>query len=178
MQLVNNMKQRAGVGKLDYKLAGTNGHLYVNNQLVKPQVVRPTTEDILTMSKEDKKSASNIRRKTSGQVSEKGNIFAAIAFETKDVAQVRLAYKQVLSNPRQAKASHNVLVYNVGESLGWIDDGEHGAGRFLASWISREKLENCAFIITRQYGGEHLGTRRFELFRQVANEAHGLLVLG
>ena len=94
------------------------------------------------------------------------------AFSCKTLEEVRRAYKRVLSIPEATKATYNILVYKVGKDIGWVDDEEYGAGHFLATWMEREKLMNVAVVCTRQYGGRHLGTCRFELMREVASEAY------
>ena len=66
---------------------------------------------------------------------------------------------------------HNILAYCVRSTSGWVDDDELGAGRFLTTWMQRQKLVNTMVMITRQYGGNHLGTNRFEHMQDVAREA-------
>ena len=66
-----------------------------------------------------------------------------------------MAYIHVMSDPKRAKTSHNSLGFKVGSDIG------------------RDKMDNIAVVVTRNYGGKHLGTRRFKLMRRIAAEATG-----
>ena len=174
-QLVDNIKAVAGPDKVSVKLAYDKA--YVNNQPIHPKVTKPSVGDILKITEEETKEALQLQRRVSTTRTERGSSFVAEAIRTSSLNAVRTAYKQVLSDPRRAGAAHNILVYRVGNDLGWLDDGDLGSGRFLASWLKRLDLQNIAVIVTRQHGGEHLSSRRFELLRQVADEAQKLLNL-
>ena len=107
---------------------------------------------------------------------ERGSTFLAQAFKVSSINDVRRAYKKTIMNPVLHRATHNILAYNVADQSGWIDDGEHSAGRILTGWMERKDIKDTCFIITRNFGGDHLGTRRFELMREVASEAHEKLL--
>jgi putative IMPACT (imprinted ancient) family translation regulator len=139
-------------------------------------VVKPSVEDILRVDADDRREMSKLKSVSSDHKHERGSTFLAQAVKVTSIAEVRLAYKKTIMNPALHKASHNILAYNVGGELGWIDDGEHSAGRILAGWMNRSNIDNTCFIITRNFGGEHLGTKRFELMREVAKEAHEKLI--
>ena len=74
-----------------------------------------------------------------------------------------------------ASADHNIYAYRVGRSAnmkeGFNDDKEHGAGQALLKLLQDEKRSNVIIVITRWFGGKHLGPRRFELFKVSACEA-------
>lgn len=172
MQTVSNMKKAAGKTDIQFKL--TTDKVYVNNQVVRPKVRKPTADDILDPDKNDKIEVSNLRIGVSSTVSERGSSFVASAWKTPSIDQARMTYRHMLSNPPSAKASHLIMAYRVGNDIGWEDDDEHGAGRFLASWLTRNKIDNTTIFIVRQYGGQHLSTRRFELMREAASQALGI----
>lgn len=173
-QLLDNMRQAAGgQEKIDFSLKLDK--LYVNNTLIKPTVTKPTLQDIFTFDSKDQERARHIPSATSKQLSEQGSIFMARAFTTNNTRDMRLAYTQVLSNPAAASADHNIMVYRVGNEIGWVDDGEHGAGRFLASWLKKANIQEVCFVVSRQYGGKHMGARRFEMIRKAAEGAYSAL---
>ena len=103
-------------------------------------------------------------------------MFMAQAFATSKISDVRLAYTKVLSNPGAASADHNIMVYRMHNELGWVDDGDHGAGRFLATWLKRENITNVCIVVSRQHSGKHMGAARFEMIRKAAKDAHSHLV--
>ena len=50
------------------------------------------------------------------------------------------------------------------------DDGEYGAGRKLLRFLQDNNIVNKIVIVTRWYGGKHMGQRRYECIMKVANE--------
>ena len=62
---------------------------------------------------------------------------------------------------------------NLKESF--FDDKEHGAGSSLLKLLQEERSSNVIVVVSRWFGGKHLGPRRFELFNETAKEALGSL---
>lgn len=48
--------------------------------------------------------------------------------------------------------------------------GSFGAGRNLLKHFEERSHENTACVITRWYGGEHLGVARFDLMRDLVDQ--------
>ncbi len=162
-------KMKTNAGPQDLKVKIDVDKMYVNNELIKPRVVKPSTDEILNIDDKTTEKGNQLPSGLSKQVFELGSSFMAQVFKTSNLTEVRTAYLHVLSEPSRAKATHNILV--AGDS-GWVDDGEFGAGRFLSTYLSkREKLNNITVVVTRNYGGSHLGSRRFEIMRNVTEEA-------
>lgn len=72
------------------------------------------------------------------------------------------ALKQLKRDKSYAKATHNtwaVLLSGSGPLKG--DDGEAGAGMVIIRMLEREELHNHLIVVTRWYGGKHLGGDRF-----------------
>ena len=173
-QLLDNAKASAGGGaELKYRMEGDK--LTINNQMIKPPVGKLSAADILEVDSAARRRANLIPKGASRTASERGSTFSAEVFRTTSIAEVRDIYKTSVGCPIKARANHNILAYCVGDTCGWIDDDEHGAGRFLTTWMKRRNLNNTVVMITRQFGGTHLGTRRFELMQQVAKEALDVL---
>lgn len=149
--------------------------VYVNKQLVEPEVVKPSLAEVLVTDADELAKARKLPHALSPQLQECGSIFQAEAVRAKSTAEVRLSYKRILTCYDAAKASHNVMAYKIGGHLGWDDDGEHGAGRFLAHWLRSQKADNICIFLTRQYGGERIGARRFKLMKEAASLAYGSL---
>ena len=55
-------------------------------------------------------------------------------------------------------------------SLGfeYQDDGEHGAGKILLSYMESAQLDNRAIFVARAYDGQHIGQARFEYLLKAA----------
>ena len=67
-----------------------------------------------------------------------------------------------LKRPKKfAKATHHSWAGVLDGEAVRNDDGEAGAGDVILRMIQREGLENHIIVVTRWYGGVHLGGDRF-----------------
>ena len=82
------------------------------------------------------------------------------------------ALHAVRADPRIARAEHNIYAYrlrqkdNVQEH--YDDDREWGAGRNLLSLLQQKDITNQLIVVTRWYGGSHIGPIRFQLIKEAA----------
>jgi putative IMPACT (imprinted ancient) family translation regulator len=98
-------------------------------------------------------------------------------------------------DPKVARASHNILAYRKrlvcaerrknGELLDserdaddesrWAcdhdDDGEHGAGKGLSHLLRVTECEDVCVVVSRWFGGVHLGPTRFQCINNAARDA-------
>lgn len=80
-------------------------------------------------------------------------------------ADVDAMQRQVLQDRKVAAATHNILAYRFRNPDGTLDahrddDGEGGAGDKLLNLLQQCDVEGVAIIVTRWYGGIHLGPDR------------------
>lgn len=70
--------------------------------------------------------------------------------------------KNLKRKKKFAKATHNTwaVIFADGEQVK-NDDGESGAGALILQMLAREGLHDHIVVITRWYGGVHLGGDRF-----------------
>jgi len=70
--------------------------------------------------------------------------------------------KELKRKKKFAKATHNTwaVVFADGEQVK-NDDGENGAGAIILRMLEREGLTDHIVVVTRWYGGTHLGGDRF-----------------
>lgn len=98
-----------------------------------------------------------------GQIlTDKGSKYAVSGCVAKDRASVDAALKQLKRDKSYGKATHNtwaVLLPEAGPLKG--DDGEAGAGMVIIRMLEREELYDHLIVVTRWYGGKHLGGDRF-----------------
>ncbi|MEP1930266.1 MAG: YigZ family protein [Paracoccaceae bacterium] len=95
-------------------------------------------------------------------VSDRGSTYAVSGGPVADRADVDVFLKQLKKTKRYAKATHNswaVLFPDAGPLKG--DDGEAGAGMVLIRMLQRAELYGHLIVVTRWYGGKHLGGDRF-----------------
>lgn len=111
----------------------------------------------------------------SSPVTVKGSIFQGHLYPVVTEGEVIQAIRAISQDKDLAKSEHTMYAYNFidpdGETRsGFCDDGEWSSGSLLAGILREKELSNVVIIVTRKFGGVHLGKRRFELIRQVANE--------
>jgi len=95
-------------------------------------------------------------------VSDRGSKYAVSGGPVTDRAGVDAFLSELKKAKRYAKATHNtwaVLLPGIGPLKG--DDGEAGAGMVLVRMLERAGLEGHVIVVTRWYGGKHLGGDRF-----------------
>lgn len=146
--------------------------LYINNEKYKDPVVTPSARTLLHMDKDETKQINKIKMISGSTQTEKGSSFTAKAKSVSNINEVREVYKKVFKDSPTCSATHNVLVYSLPDgTVGCHDDGETGAGRYLIRWMSKKSTKGVAIVVSRTYGGQHLGFRRFQLIRQAAESA-------
>ncbi|GAA5901940.1 IMPACT family protein [Sporobolomyces salmoneus] len=112
---------------------------------------------------------------TEGLVDRK-SLFVAHAARVHSMAEVEAVMSALLSNNKIAKATHNISAYQFISSDGIRhsdndDDGEKAAGSTLASLLERIDVQNIVVVVSRWYGGIHLGPDRFKDINQAARDA-------
>jgi putative IMPACT (imprinted ancient) family translation regulator len=60
-----------------------------------------------------------------------------------------------------AKATHNTWGVILPDGPLKADDGEAGAGNIILAMLEREQVHGHIIVVTRWYGGKHLGGDRF-----------------
>jgi len=69
--------------------------------------------------------------------------------------------KRLCRKKKFAKATHNSWAFLQDGSPVKNDDGESGAGMVIVRMLERAELHNHIIVVTRWYGGKHLGGDRF-----------------
>lgn len=92
-------------------------------------------------------------------------------------SQVPLLLELLKSRGKVARATHNIYAFRLnGTSGDCDDDGETQAGARLLHLMHMMRVDNSLVVVSRWYGGVHLGTDRFKHINNVARtllEAHG-----
>ncbi|KAI8968568.1 ribosomal protein S5 domain 2-type protein, partial [Mycotypha africana] len=91
------------------------------------------------------------------------------------VHEVKVVLAHLLQNKKIAKATHNILAYRIMMPDGKVlqdndDDGESAAGGRLAHLMQILEVENVVVVVTRWFGGIHLGPDRFKDINNVARK--------
>lgn len=95
-------------------------------------------------------------------LSDRGSKYAVSGLQATTRADVDGGLKALKREKAYAKATHNtwgVLLPDGTPLKG--DDGESGAGMVIVRMLERAELTGHVIIVTRWYGGKHLGGDRF-----------------
>ena len=95
-------------------------------------------------------------------LTDKGSKYAVSGCPVTDRAGVDAALKLLKREKAYAKATHNTWAVQL-SATGALkgDDGESGAGMIIVRMLEREGLNDHLIVVTRWYGGKHLGGDRF-----------------
>ena len=115
----------------------------------------------------------------SSPVTVKGSIFQGHLHPVHTEGELIQAIRAISQDKQLAKSDHAMYAYNFIDPegvnrCGYFDDGEWTGGNILSTLLCEKELSNIVIIVTRSFGGVHLGKKRFELIRQVANETIAL----
>ena len=105
-------------------------------------------------------------------ISDRGSKYAVSGGTCNSAEDAKEFIKQLKRKKKFAKATHNS--WGVLCSTGGLknDDGESGAGNIILRMLEGTALENHIIVVTRWYGGKHLGGDRF---RHVQNAVRAYL---
>lgn len=110
-------------------------------------------------------------------ITEKKSVFLARAAEVHSVDEAKLYLAHLLGTDKKAaKATHNITAWRIQGENGvqyqdCDDDGESAAGGRLLHLLELMGVWNAMVVVTRWYGGIHLGPDRFRLINQAARDA-------
>ncbi|OUS04302.1 hypothetical protein A9Q96_15230 [Rhodobacterales bacterium 52_120_T64] len=97
-----------------------------------------------------------------GVVSDRGSKYAVTAGRVTSDADIKAFLKRLKKTKKFAKATHNTWAARLSDGTEIKnDDGEGGAGMIILQMLAREGMEDTIVVVTRWYGGTHLGGDRF-----------------
>jgi len=93
---------------------------------------------------------------------DKGSKYAVSGSPAHSKGDVGRFLRQLKTNKKYAKATHNswAMITKNGDRLK-NDDGETGAGMIILNVLEQQKITDHVIVVTRWYGGVHLGGDRF-----------------
>ncbi|WP_230279908.1 YigZ family protein [Croceicoccus sp. Ery15] len=94
-------------------------------------------------------------------ISDRGSKYAVSGAPCASAAEAGDLLAQLKRNKRFAKATHNSWGLICADGPVKNDDGEAGAGMVILRMLEREGLRDHLIVVTRWYGGKHLGGDRF-----------------
>lgn len=107
-----------------------------------------------------------------GIITDRGSKYAVSGGPCSSPDEAKAFIKELCRRKKFAKATHNTWGFLYDDTPIKNDDGESGAGMVIVRMLEREKLKNHIVVVTRWYGGKHLGGDRF---RHVQNSVRHYL---
>lgn len=96
-----------------------------------------------------------------GIINDRGSKYAVSGGACSTPEEAKTFIKELCRKKKFAKATHNTWGFLQGDTPIKNDDGESGAGMVIVRMLEREGLKNHLVVVTRWYGGKHLGGDRF-----------------
>lgn len=95
-------------------------------------------------------------------LTDKGSKYAVSGAPVTSRAEIDGVLKALMRDKAYAKATHNTwgAMLRAGGGIK-ADDGESGAGMVILRMLERAECEDHVVVVTRWYGGKHLGGDRF-----------------
>jgi putative IMPACT (imprinted ancient) family translation regulator len=94
-------------------------------------------------------------------IADRGSKYAVSGGPCRSSDEARVFVAELKRNKRFAKATHNSWGLICGEQMIKNDDGEVGAGMIIFRMLEKEGLRDHIVVVTRWFGGKHLGGDRF-----------------
>ena len=94
-------------------------------------------------------------------ISDRGSNYAVSGAACASEAEAKELLKTLKREKKFAKATHNTWGLICGDGPIKNDDGEAGAGMVILRMLEREGLRDHLVVVTRWFGGKHLGGDRF-----------------
>nr|WP_197493341.1 YigZ family protein [Woeseia oceani] len=96
-----------------------------------------------------------------GIIADRGSKYSVSGGPCDSPEEARIFVKTLCRKKKFARATHNTWAFVGSSGPVKNDDGEASAGMLIAGMLEREGLRNHIVVVTRWYGGKHLGGDRF-----------------
>ena len=94
-------------------------------------------------------------------ISDRGSKYAVSGAPCASAEEARAFVATLCRRKKFAKATHNTWALLTEDGPVKNDDGESGAGMVILRMLERAELRNHVVVVTRWFGGKHLGGDRF-----------------
>ena len=94
-------------------------------------------------------------------ITDRGSRYAVSGGPCRSADQAKAFLDELKRNKKFAKATHNSWGLICSDQMIKNDDGEAGAGMVILRMLEREGLRGHIVVVTRWFGGKHLGGDRF-----------------
>jgi putative IMPACT (imprinted ancient) family translation regulator len=153
------------------KVMVRNDYVLVNDVAIADDLTPPNAEAVLMRSHEDEEDMENVYIYSTQPICESESRFQLFAAKVTSMEAANQAYKAIQRFRQAASSSHLISAHRLNNGkVGWRDDGDHAMGRKLYTTMKRKKMSNMVLFLARNFGGHHLGNRRFEIVESLVEE--------
>ena len=113
-------------------------------------------------------------------ITDRKSRYAVTAFPVNSETDFTAGIKALLKDKKFRTADHNIVAYRIKSESGRVaeykNDGlqspskESGAGIMMLDLMRQKEIVNWCLVVTRWYGGVHLGADRFKHVRDATLE--------
>ena len=139
--------------------------LYINGKEWKENIP-PTNINI-----NNYKEAQRIHVYHAPKISALSSTFQGHVIKLDDPTLYKAALYKLFQDQVVARATHNIWAIKCGNEVAYDDDGEHMAGFKLLEVLRNHNINNILVVVTRWYGGTHLGPQRFKYITDAAMQS-------
>ena len=107
-------------------------------------------------------------------VEESGSKFFCSILKTQTFEEVQKAYLKIRSehlNATHVMCGYRIFGAHVPLLQNYSNDGETFCGNRILDALKSAGVFNMTIFVVRYYGGEHMGSRRFEIINEMCREA-------
>ncbi|WP_238366127.1 YigZ family protein [Mesobacterium pallidum] len=94
-------------------------------------------------------------------LTDRGSKYAVSGGPCRSEEEAKAFLAELRRRKKFAKATHNTWALLTAEAPIKNDDGESGAGNVILRMLERDGITDHIIVVTRWYGGKHLGGDRF-----------------
>ena len=152
------------------RVVGTE--LSIDNQIQQDTVTPPDPHEVIHVLNTQAAKLEEIVFMITEKRSEQGSKFQGFAVWLTKIPTVELAYVKV--RKLVPNADHIMLAYDIPDYKGSWDDGETYGDLQMVKQLQRRELSNIAVFITRIKGPNNLGSKRFEVIRDIMDDVFQL----
>jgi putative IMPACT (imprinted ancient) family translation regulator len=104
-------------------------------------------------------------------LTDRGSKYAVSGAAVQNRAEVDAVLKELKREKAYVKATHNTWGVQLSDGIPLkSDDGESGAGMVILRMLERAGVQDHVIVVTRWYGGKHLGGDRFRHVQSCVKE--------
>ena len=150
------------------------GKLMIGNETYRKKVEIPSARQLLDFNEDMINAVQSLKVAESKDITEMGSRFRVYAFKTTTLEQVRTGLHHI--KRKFSDASHTIMAYrlaglNKAYNEDYLDNREHGMGRRMLQQLIQRDEVNITTIAIRYFNGQHIGPKRFQIVKDLIEEA-------